>query len=79
MAQTKISVAIVGAGIGGLAAAATFRQVGIDVQVYEQSAQFARVGAGVWMMPNSIKVLKGIGVESMLRQEARLPASLARL
>jgi len=32
--KKKLSVAVVGAGMGGLAAAATLRRVGIDVQVY---------------------------------------------
>jgi len=52
MPNRQLSIAIVGAGMGGLAAAATLRQVGIDVQVYEQAARFARIGAGIQMMPN---------------------------
>ena len=67
----KRSIAIVGAGMGGLAAAATLRQIGIDVQVYEQASRFARVGAGIQMMPNSMKVLRGIGVEARLRETFR--------
>ena len=47
--------------MGGLAAAATLRQTGIDVTVYEQAAKFGRIGAGIQMMPNSMKVLRGIG------------------
>ena len=72
----KRSIAIVGAGMGGLAAAATLRQVGIDVQVYEQAQRFARVGAGIQMMPNSMKVLRGIGIEDRLRAH-RVRAVLA--
>jgi 6-hydroxynicotinate 3-monooxygenase len=75
MAKRKISVAAVGAGMGGLAVAATLRRVGIDVQVYEQAARFARIGAGIQMMPNSMKVLRGIGVEDRLRQVAFAPYS----
>ena len=71
----KLQVAIVGAGMGGLAAAATLRQVGIDVRVYEQASRFARVGAGIQMMPNSMKVLRGIGVEERLRKTAFAPYS----
>jgi 2-polyprenyl-6-methoxyphenol hydroxylase-like FAD-dependent oxidoreductase len=71
----KASLAIVGAGMGGLAAAATLRQAGFDVRVYEQAPAFARIGAGVQMMPNSMKVLRGIGVEGPLRRVAFQPYS----
>jgi 2-polyprenyl-6-methoxyphenol hydroxylase-like FAD-dependent oxidoreductase len=71
----KLSIAIVGAGMGGLAAAATLRQVGVDVQVYEQAQRFARIGAGIQMLPNSSRVLRGIGVEAKLRKAAFEPYS----
>jgi salicylate hydroxylase/6-hydroxynicotinate 3-monooxygenase len=67
------SVAIVGAGIGGLAAAASLRRIGIDAQVYEQASQFARVGAGIQMTPNAMKVLRGLGLEEHLRAIAFEP------
>ena len=75
MSNKKLSVAIVGAGMGGLAVAATLRRVGIDVQVYEQAARFARIGAGIQMMPNSMKVLRGIGIEERLRKTSFAPYS----
>ena len=71
----KLSIAIVGAGMGGLAAASTLRQVGVDVQVYEQAQRFARIGAGIQMLPNSSRVLRGIGVEAKLRKTAFEPYS----
>ena len=73
--EKKLSIAVVGAGMGGLAVAATLRRVGFDVQVYEQAARFAGVGAGIQMMPNSMKVLRGIGIEERLRQTAFAPYS----
>jgi 2-polyprenyl-6-methoxyphenol hydroxylase-like FAD-dependent oxidoreductase len=69
------SIAIIGAGMGGMAAAATLRQAGIDVDVYEQAHQFGRIGAGIQMLPNSMKVLRGIGVEARLRERAFAPYS----
>jgi 6-hydroxynicotinate 3-monooxygenase len=75
MSKRKLSVAVVGAGMGGLAVAATLRRVGIDVQVYEQAPRFARIGAGIQMMPNSIKVLRGIGIEQRLRETSFAPYS----
>src|SRR5947209_17216766 len=71
----KRCIAIVGAGMGGLAAAATLRQIGLDVQLYDHASRFARIGAGIQMMPNSMKVLRGIGIESRLRQTAVAPYS----
>jgi 2-polyprenyl-6-methoxyphenol hydroxylase-like FAD-dependent oxidoreductase len=61
-----MKIAIVGAGIGGLAAAALLRRVGHDVHVYEQAPRFARVGAGIQMAPNAVKVLRGLGIEERL-------------
>jgi 6-hydroxynicotinate 3-monooxygenase len=75
MNAKKLSIAIVGAGIGGMSAAATLRMAGFDVQIYEQARQFARVGAGIQMMPNSMKVLRKIGVEEYLRRTAFQPYS----
>jgi 2-polyprenyl-6-methoxyphenol hydroxylase-like FAD-dependent oxidoreductase len=75
MGGTKLSVAIVGAGIGGMTAAATLQRIGIDVHVYEQATRFARVGAGIQMMPNSMKVLRRIGIEERLSRVAFKPYS----
>jgi 2-polyprenyl-6-methoxyphenol hydroxylase-like FAD-dependent oxidoreductase len=73
--MAKPTIAIIGAGMGGMAAAATLRQAGIDVRVYEQAHQFGRIGAGIQMLPNSMKVLRGIGVEARLRERAFAPYS----
>ena len=75
MASSKPSIAIIGAGMGGLAVAATLLRAGFDVQIYEQAPRFARIGAGIQMMPNSMKVLRGIGVEEKLRQTGFEPYS----
>src|SRR5579871_332720 len=70
-----LSIAIVGAGMGGLTAAATLRRTGFNVQVYEQAPRFARIGAGIQMMPNSMKVLREIGVEARIRPVSFQPYS----
>jgi 6-hydroxynicotinate 3-monooxygenase len=71
----SLSIAIIGAGIGGLAAAAALRRVGAEVLVYEQAGRFARVGAGIQQSPNALKVLRGLGLEGRLRSFAFQPAS----
>jgi len=71
--RKSLRIAIVGAGIGGLAAAALLKRGGHDVQVYEQAPRFARVGAGIQMAPNAVKVLRLLGVEERLREVAFQP------
>lgn len=75
MPRKKLSIAIVGAGMGGLAVAATLRRFGMDVGVYEQAPRFARIGAGIQMMPNAMKVLREIGIEQRLRRTSFAPHS----
>jgi salicylate hydroxylase/6-hydroxynicotinate 3-monooxygenase len=70
-----LTVAIVGAGMGGLASAAALRRVGIDVRVYEQAAQFVRLGAGIQIGCNAMKVLRELGLESRLRGQSFYPRS----
>jgi len=70
-----LRVGIVGAGMGGLATAAALRRAGIDVTVYEQAAQFARLGAGIQIGCNAMKVLRGFGLESRLRGQCFYPRS----
>ena len=70
-----MKVAVVGAGMGGLAAAAALSKAGVDVSVYEQAGRFARIGAGIQMLPNSMKVLRGLGIEDKLRGFAFAPRS----
>ena len=79
MAKQKLSVAIIGAGIGGLAAATLLARSGHQVRVFEQASRFARVGAGIQMTPNAMKVLRGLGVEAQLRKIAfQSPAGISR-
>ena len=70
-----LKVAIVGAGMGGLATAAALRRVGIDVTVYEQASQFTRLGAGIQVGCNAMKVLRVLGLEEKLRSQSFYPRS----
>ncbi len=79
MSRRAPTVAIIGAGIGGLTAAACLRRIGIDVQVYEQAQRFTRLGAGIQQSPNAVKVLRALGLEPRLRAIAFRPdANLSR-
>jgi salicylate hydroxylase len=67
-----LRVAIVGGGIGGLAAAVALRERGIDAHIYEQAAALTEVGAGLALQPNGVRMLRrlGLGAE-LLRWGAR--------
>jgi 6-hydroxynicotinate 3-monooxygenase len=71
----RLSVAVIGAGMGGLATAAALLRVGIDVTVYEQARRFARLGAGIQAGCNAMQVLRGLGLEQRMRREAFYPRS----
>jgi 2-polyprenyl-6-methoxyphenol hydroxylase-like FAD-dependent oxidoreductase len=73
--QDKPVLAIVGAGIGGLAAAAALRKFFFDPVLYEQADTFSRVGAGLQQSPNAVKVYRWLGIEDRLRQMAFAPES----
>jgi 2-polyprenyl-6-methoxyphenol hydroxylase-like FAD-dependent oxidoreductase len=45
------------------------------LHVYEQASRFARIGAGIQMMPNSMKVLRRIGIEERVRATSFEPYS----
>jgi salicylate hydroxylase len=60
------SVAIAGAGIGGLTAALALAQRGFAVTVLERAAILEEVGAGIQISPNAMRVLAGLGLEKAL-------------
>jgi salicylate hydroxylase len=66
VAQKQAKVAIIGGGIGGLAAALSLLNAGVDVEVYEQTRQLREAGAGIQISPNASRILHGLGLaESM--------------
>ena len=71
----KLDIAIIGAGMGGLASAAALRKAGHDVTVYEQARQFTRLGAGIQIGCNAMHVLRGLGLEDRLRADTFYPRS----
>src|SRR6202521_3741985 len=66
MVQTNTSVAIIGGGIGGLAAAVSLLQAGFDVHVYEQVRAPREVGAGIVLTPNATRLLYRLGFRAKL-------------
>jgi len=72
-------IAIIGGGIGGLAAAVALRQRGFEVQVYERASRIAEVGAGLQVGPNAVKVLYALGLKEALHRGAFEPTTMVSI
>jgi salicylate hydroxylase len=72
----RARIAVIGAGIGGLAAACALRDKGFEVEVYERAAELGEVGAGLQLGPNAVKVLRALGIEERLRPLACEPTNI---
>ncbi|MFN3689226.1 FAD-dependent monooxygenase [Salinarimonas sp.] len=71
--MTNRTAAIVGAGIGGLAAALTLARAGFSVTLVERRTGFSEVGAGLQLSPNASRVLAGLGLGPALARAATEP------
>jgi salicylate hydroxylase/6-hydroxynicotinate 3-monooxygenase len=69
------TIAIIGAGMGGLTLAAALHRRGFAARIFEQAPRFTRLGAGIQMSPNAMRVLRGIGLEPRIRARAFQPRS----
>ena len=68
-----MDIVIIGAGIGGLAAAACLLQDGHRVRVFEQAPQLGEVGASIQMSANAVKVLDHLGLRATIEPDAVRP------
>lgn len=73
--MAKPQVAIIGAGLGGLTAAIFLARGGYPVTVYEQAPRLARLGAGIHLAPNVMRIMRHIGLEDLLVATGLCPTS----
>lgn len=62
MAELTLQIAIIGAGLGGLAAAIGVARAGHKVTILEQASLLGEIGAGIQIPPNSSRILKHYGL-----------------
>lgn len=62
------TVNIIGAGIGGLTTALTLKQKGLNVTIYESSAEIKPVGAGIILANNAMQVFKKLGLQDKIEK-----------
>lgn len=71
--RADVKIAIVGAGIGGLAAAAFLETRGHDVHVFESARELGDVGAGIQISPNGSRLLHRLGIGDELAAVGTTP------
>jgi salicylate hydroxylase len=60
------TIAIAGAGIGGLTAALALAARGFRVALFDKAARLEETGAGIQLSPNATRVLNGLGLRERL-------------
>lgn len=68
MSKHRTHIAIVGAGITGLALAAALDRSGIGCEVFERASEVGEVGAGLQLAPNAVRLLHRLGLAEYLAE-----------
>lgn len=76
MRNREWRVAVVGAGVGGLALALALRERGIDAQLYERADELREVGAAVYLAANATRFLRRFGLADEFEEVSWHPTGL---
>ncbi|MEV4362138.1 FAD-dependent monooxygenase [Nonomuraea sp. NPDC049625] len=60
-------VVVVGAGLGGVAAAVGLHRLGHEVTLFERGAELREAGTGIVVMPNGLRALDAVGLADDVR------------
>ena len=72
----RLHALVIGAGIGGTAAAIALRRAGLDVSLFEQTMAQREVGAGIQISPNVSRLLGRYGLGDAMARAAVRPSSV---
>ncbi len=72
----RLHALVIGAGIGGMAAAIALRRAGLDVSLFEQTIAQREVGAGIQISPNASRLLRRYGLSDAMARVAVRPSAI---
>jgi 2-polyprenyl-6-methoxyphenol hydroxylase-like FAD-dependent oxidoreductase len=67
---------VIGAGIGGLAAALSLHEIGAQVDVFDATSELRPLGVGINLLPHAVRELDALGLLDELRTLAIAPSVL---
>jgi 6-hydroxynicotinate 3-monooxygenase len=73
--SARKTIAVIGAGQGGLSVAGFLQRAGFPVTVYERAPAFSRIGAGIILSTNAMKAFRRLGIEQDLIETGIKPES----
>src|ERR1700753_556200 len=74
--MSSLRVGIVGAGIGGLAAAIAISRTGCSVTILEQGSDIGEIGAGIQLHPNVSRLIIRWGVDKIIENDVVEPDAI---
>jgi 2-polyprenyl-6-methoxyphenol hydroxylase-like FAD-dependent oxidoreductase len=72
----RLHALVIGAGIGGMAAAIALRRAGLDISLFEQTIAQREVGAGIQISPNASRLLSRYGLGDAMARVAVRPSAI---
>ena len=78
MAQER-PIYVVGAGLGGVAAALGLARKGFNVRIVEQTPELGVIGYGIQLGPNVFPMFRRLGVEEAILKHAHFPPNVLML
>lgn len=74
--MTARKAIVIGAGIGGLTAAATLHRVGVEVEVYERASELRAAGSALSLTINARMSLRSLGIDLDVEHRAAVYTAL---
>ena len=71
-----MKITIVGAGIGGLTTAIALEQKGFEVEIFESFPEMKRIGAGLVLANNAMRVFQRLGLSDLIYKNSNHISSL---